>query len=119
MSNLLPKNAVLPLSTGEVITVRALTAFELLGCAKVLKDAMSRLQGEGDVDIVTMLIDLAASHPDDIAKLIALSCTKDAGWAKSLELPDMLQVLAEMFSVNIASQKKTPELLMTLMGRLK
>lgn len=116
MSNLLPANTPLVLTTGERITVRALTAFEILAKAQFI---ISYFKSQtGDVDIVQMLLQVGTTHADELAELVALSCTKDSTWAKSLSLPDLLAIAAEVIAVNTAAQKKTPELLMTLLGRL-
>lgn len=116
MSNLLPAIAPLTLTTGERITVRALTAFEILAKAQFLIDHLKSV--EGDIDVIKLLMQVGTTHADQLADLIAISCTKDQAWAKQLGLPDLLAIAAEVIAVNTAAQKKTPELLMQLLGRL-
>lgn len=116
MSKLLPKNSVVTLSTGEVVSVRPLTAFELLSHARLIADKLKSL--EGDIDVLSLVIDVVTTHKDEVAQLLALSCTKGQSWAETLMLDDFIAIAIEVVSVNISAQKKTPALLAQLVAKL-
>lgn len=116
MSKLLPKTSVLTLSTNENLSIRPLTAFEVLSHARMLAEKIKGL--EGDIDVVSLLLDVATTHQPELAKIIAVSCTKSVEWVTALTLEDMLAIAAEIVAVNISAQKKTPALLTQLVNRL-
>lgn len=116
MSKLLPKNSVVTLSTGEVVSIRPLTAFELLSHARLIADKLKSL--EGDIDVLSLIIDVVTTHRDEVAQLLALSCTKEQAWAEALMLDDFIAIAIEVVSVNVSAQKKTPQLLAQLVAKL-
>lgn len=116
MSNLLPKSVTVTLEDGTVLPVRALTAVEILRMQGFLRAQLANM-GEGK-DLVDVLVDAVATHEADVLNLIAISTGKPIAWATVLSLPDMLTIAAELVTLNIAAQKKTPSLLANLFARL-
>ena len=116
MSKLLPKSATATLESGDVLPIRALTAVEILRMAGFFRAQLANM-GEGK-PLTDVIIDAIATNEQDVLNLIAVSTGKPLDWVIALSLADMLAIAAEMVSVNIAAQKKIPDLLTNLMSRL-
>lgn len=116
MSKLVPKHTVLALSTGETVAIRPLNAFELITHGRVLAEYVKTL--DSDADVLTLILDGVGKHQDAVAAIIAASCTKEVSWVLALQLEDLIAIAAEVISVNITAQKKTPALLAKLVSKL-